>query len=254
MANEFSNEIFKSLGYYVYRLIDPRNGLTFYVGKGVENRVFQHVKDANSLLSDNINIDEEVDDSSSLKIKIINEIYKSGLEPLHVIHRHGMDEDVAFEVEAALIDAYFGLSNIMGGYKNNERGCKHSEEIIRTYSAKPLIAYEDLILIYIGKSSELGRDIYSAVRWAWRMSFKEASKRKLVLAYDGGLVIGAYRPEKWLPATNENFPELLSDFDSKRIGFIGKKADDVWDLYVGTRPPPRKKGTQTPFTYIDANG
>ena len=28
---------------YVYRLIDPRNGETFYVGKGKGNRVFAHV-------------------------------------------------------------------------------------------------------------------------------------------------------------------------------------------------------------------
>ncbi|WP_250481199.1 hypothetical protein [Caballeronia sp. GAOx1] len=28
----------------MYRLIDPRNGETFYVGKGKENRVFQHIR------------------------------------------------------------------------------------------------------------------------------------------------------------------------------------------------------------------
>lgn len=39
--NEFSQETINKIGYYVYRLIDPRNGQTFYVGKG--NRVFQHV-------------------------------------------------------------------------------------------------------------------------------------------------------------------------------------------------------------------
>jgi len=31
----FSPEIHDKIGYYVYRLIDPRNGQTFYVGKGV---------------------------------------------------------------------------------------------------------------------------------------------------------------------------------------------------------------------------
>ena len=34
------------MNYYVYRLIDPRNGETFYVGKGKGNRVFQHMKGA----------------------------------------------------------------------------------------------------------------------------------------------------------------------------------------------------------------
>jgi hypothetical protein len=30
---------------YVYRLIDPRNGETFYVGRGQGDRVFQHIQE-----------------------------------------------------------------------------------------------------------------------------------------------------------------------------------------------------------------
>ena len=34
MINKFSKEVSDKLQYYVYRLVDPRTGLTFYVGKG----------------------------------------------------------------------------------------------------------------------------------------------------------------------------------------------------------------------------
>ena len=43
---QFTSDVEKALGHYVYRLIDPRNGETFYVGKGQGNRVFAHVSGA----------------------------------------------------------------------------------------------------------------------------------------------------------------------------------------------------------------
>ena len=42
--DEFPQEVVEALGCYVYRLIDPRNGETFYVGRGRGQRVFAHVK------------------------------------------------------------------------------------------------------------------------------------------------------------------------------------------------------------------
>ena len=41
---QFSDAVSQKLGNYVYRLIDPRNGEAFYVGKGKGNRVFAHVR------------------------------------------------------------------------------------------------------------------------------------------------------------------------------------------------------------------
>ena len=38
----FSEFVAGRLRHYVYRLIDPRNGTTFYVGRGQGNRVFSH--------------------------------------------------------------------------------------------------------------------------------------------------------------------------------------------------------------------
>lgn len=35
---KFSKDVKSKLNYYVYMLIDPRNGQTFYVGKGKGNR------------------------------------------------------------------------------------------------------------------------------------------------------------------------------------------------------------------------
>lgn len=46
MDNKFTPEVESKLQYYVYALVDPRTDPIFYVGRGVGNRVFQHIADA----------------------------------------------------------------------------------------------------------------------------------------------------------------------------------------------------------------
>ena len=46
---KFSPEVCENLKWYVYRLVDPRDGSTFYIGRGLNNRIFDHV---NGLLTD----------------------------------------------------------------------------------------------------------------------------------------------------------------------------------------------------------
>lgn len=96
----FSETVAARLRHYVYRLIDPRNGITFYVGRGQGNRVFAHAAGQEKPTG--------AEDSEVLKLKTIRTIKNAGFEVQHVIHRHGMDGDTAKEVEAALIDAYPG--------------------------------------------------------------------------------------------------------------------------------------------------
>lgn len=109
-SDSFPAGVTEKLKTYVYRLIDPRNGETFYVGKGRGDRVFAHIQ-------------EQVETADpSNKLKRIREIRLAGFEVAHVIHRHGMDNKTAVEVEAALIDAYPGLTNIVAGAGSNDYG------------------------------------------------------------------------------------------------------------------------------------
>ena len=41
----FSKGVSEQLDHYVYLLIDPRNGQTFYIGPGQKNRIFVHVNE-----------------------------------------------------------------------------------------------------------------------------------------------------------------------------------------------------------------
>jgi hypothetical protein len=46
----FSKSVSDGLNCYVNRLIDPRNGETFYISEGCGNRVFAHVKVSSGLV------------------------------------------------------------------------------------------------------------------------------------------------------------------------------------------------------------
>ena len=81
----FPPDVIQKLKTYVYRLIDPRNGETFYVGKGQGNRVFAHIRA------------EQVpdDDELSSKLKRIREIRLSGFE----VRRRQPNQILLAEVE-----------------------------------------------------------------------------------------------------------------------------------------------------------
>ncbi len=238
--DEFPPGVAGQLKTSVYRLIDPRNGETFYVAKGRGNRIFQHAKGDFSSTKD--------EDATDLKRQRINEIKAAGLEVGHLVHRHGIDnEEVAYEIEAALIDAYPGLTNQAAGRGSGDYGCRHVEEIVRDYAAEPFDVGEPLILICINRAFDEGRDIYDATRWAWKIDAERAGQRRLVLAHNRGLVVGAFRAAKWLPCTIENFPGWIPV--PGRYGFIGERAEDeVWNKYVRKRVPQELRG-QNPIRY-----
>ena len=241
--DSFSPEVTAELKWYVYRLIDPRNGETFYVGKGQGNRVFDH---ARGIIR---NADEYVSDPKSQRI---NEIRASGLDVGHIIHRHGITlERTAYEVEAALIDAYPGLVNKVAGHRSKDYGSRHVAEIVAEYEAEPFTVEEPLILIAIGNLWR-ERGIYGAVRGVWKINKEKAERYQLVLAHIRGLVKGAYIPEgEWLIGSKKDFPSEDKDLLDK-YGFNGREADlEVWNRYVGKRVPDeyRKKGAANPVRY-----
>ncbi|MDZ7790293.1 MAG: hypothetical protein U5L08_07350 [Xanthomonadales bacterium] len=234
----FPPEVIDKLGNYVYRLIDPRNGETFYVGRGIGNRLYSHIGD--ELGSDS----DEVSD----KLRRIREIRVAGFEVAHVVHRHGMEPSVATEVEAALIDAYPGLTNVMGGAESGDRGAMHAEEVVREYLAEPASFAHRALLISVNRSAS-ERPLYEATRFAWKLSHKRAKEAQLVLACEKGMIRGAYIPEQWMEATADNFPGY-PDLPG-RLGFVGREAPrDIQSLYIGRRIPDEYRfGTANPVRY-----
>ena len=230
----FTYEVCEKLDAYVYRLVDPRNDETFYVGKGRGNRVFQHAIEASVTFDGSRDLLET-------KLGRIREIQSEGHRVTCIIHRHGMSDDVAFEVESALIDAYPSLRNAVRGHHASDRGIHTVSEIQYRHNlpAVDLSPDDKLLLIKINKIKG-GRDkdeIYNLVRYCWPLNSQRAQKAEYVLAVDRGVVIAAYVADQWLSAIPSNFPEIdyCDGSEAHRWGFRGRPApEEIVTRYVGS--------------------
>jgi hypothetical protein len=201
--------------------------------------VFAHIRAEKSLDGD------ELDN----KMTRIRKIHLAEFEVGHVVHRHGMDEKTAFELEAALMDAYPGLTNIAGGVGNNDFGAMHAREVVQRYAAEPAVFKHRALLISVNRTAE-EKSLYEATRYAWKINKTKAERAEVVLATLRGLIVGAFVAEEWLPATPEHFPGR--EPVPGRFGFVGREAPaDMTDLYVKRSVPDlyRKRGAANPIKY-----
>ncbi len=234
---EFSKEAIDNLKYYVYKLIDPRDGKVFYVGKGKGNRVFSHIN-----LSTNY---ESKDKEISDKVALIREIRNEGLEIIAVIHRHGIeDEYTAYQVEAALIDEYNNLTNIQGGHNSNDYGPISVNQVENIYGLEKLNVNDfdkndKLLLIKVREETikNNDNDIYQAVRYAWSLSKNRVFDIKMVAAVVNGVIRKTYKVDRWY---------YVSERD--RYAFDGTEINTP---YLNKRIPDeyRKKGMASPTIY-----
>ncbi|MDE0242806.1 MAG: hypothetical protein OXQ84_21830 [bacterium] len=233
----FSREVFKELKHYVYRLVDPRNGNTFYVGRGQKNRVFAHVHA--SLKPSRVD-----EDDTSLKLDYIRELNGKGIAPIHVIHRHGLTSDVAVEVEAALIDCYPGLMNELAGAGSFARGSATAKEIEEQYAATIMEPAKEHKLLYIktGASTVRERGLYEAVRGNWIVNERRVTEADYIIAVVDQICRGVFLADIWQPTPHRR----------GRYYFRGREAPpEVIDRYRDKRIPQkyRKKGMAGPVVY-----
>lgn len=245
----FDEKTKQNLGFYVYMLINPIDKIPFYIGKGVDDRIFNHI---NLALTD-VNI-------TNVKYDTIREIKKVGGIVGHVIVRHGLSEDEAFQIEAALIDAfeYSGilLSNKVGGHNSIEKGLMTSEEIKRLYNAEPLNELStDCILININKRYKRGNGenaIFEATKGTWTINKKHLQdeqgniKRKYVLSEYRGLIVEVFKVDRWY-LQERGYNPSAKRFGQTRIGvaFDGIVAeDDIRKLYINKSIAHHKKQGQ----------
>lgn len=238
--SKLSQSTIENLKYYVYLLIDPRTDKPFYVGKGHGNRVNQHVLGA---------LETDLDEVK--KLKRIHEIINDDLEVGHIIVRHGLSSDAAFEVECALID-YIGMSNltnIVSGHYSAEHGLMSLRDIELKYQAEPAEFTEPAILININRlyHPDMSPDeLYTATRQHWAVDIDRARKISVTCAVFVGIIREVYEVDEW---TNSPPPH---DKPMQRSYFTGKVAPQATrDKYLNRSVAKYwKKGSQNPIKYV----
>ena len=238
----FEPSVAEKLEAYVYALIDPTTNIPFYIGKGRGNRVFAHVACA---LED----PKESDKYDTIK-KILESAHK---EVVHLILRHGMDDQTALDVESALIDfctvIKLPITNIALGHGASAFGVMTADEIARKYLASPLSEIEEgFVLININQSYKRAKgkkSYYEATKESWPIKSKRTQSLRYALSEYKGFIVEVFRVEKW-------YPVETIDKNGKtrtRWGFNGEVAEvDVRNRYLN-KHVQKKPGTANPIRY-----
>lgn len=218
----FSQGTIERLRHYVYRLVDPKTNVTFYVGKGIGNRAYQHIEEARA-------------GGSGDKCERIREIIGASHAPVVIVHRHGMDAATAIEVEAALIEAYrlTELVNVVSGH-GIERGAELASELEGVFGL-PAEITTSAILLKIDQQWEPGlsaAQIYARTRRYWNANPEtRQSPPTHAFTVARGLIREVYRIQKWETFRADHMPDdpdRLPGFDERapigRLlrGFVGE--------------------------------
>lgn len=252
-VKESPSSVIERIGSYVYLLIDPDTDQVFYVGKGVGNRIFHHL---NAALAD---------ETPSDKLDTIRAIHAKGLEVKHVVHRHGLTEKEAIEVEAALID-FIGLTeltNLVQGYNSDDGGRMTVAEVIAKYQAPVVEINEPVILITVNRFYRRGmsdEDLYEITRGKWVIGARR-DKAKYAFAVYKGIIREVYEIERWLPIQVEGaeltrawIPANSEEAKVKRPNrweFEGRIATSLRHYVGGSTEKYATVGAQNPIRYVN---
>jgi len=238
-------DVARRLGYYVYVLVNPIDGLIFYVGKGKGKRALAHLQDGRR----------------SRKVEVIKQIRAAGMTPKIDILAHGLkDEAAAFRIEAGVIDALGlpAITNKIRGWETKKFGRLPLKDIVALYRKKRVTIKEPGIVIRINQLYRPGMtpmELYDATRGVWVLS-KRRERAKFAFAVFAGVIREVYEVAQWLPAGATMNTRPPGDvLDTGRWEFVGRVAPErirkrYVDRYVGHT---FRQGSQNPISYVNVD-
>lgn len=251
MSEGFVLGVSERIGWYVYLLIDPRDGAVFYIGKGTGQRCFAHLAEARATTADTVGEYE--------KLVRIRAIESGGGEIGFQLLRHGLDEDQAFLLESACIDLLDldRLTNRVAGHGAAARGRMSAAHVNAAYEARPvdLDPSHTLVLVRINRTYRRGMpdaEIYEATRkwWkiaAWRRDLAVPGAPRWALGVADGIVRGVYLIECWVEPNADDL--TLDPRAAGRWGFVGRPDPELAARYL-RGDVTRYLGSQSPLRFV----
>jgi len=246
----FPSNIHRELKNYIYAYYDPTDStnLPFYVGRGVGNRAFSHLKESHN---------PEVQ-------KILNKLEDLGTKPKIKIIMHGLNADQAKVGETAAI-ALLGKDNLANLVKGSRSGFTNASprEIIDHYNAKDVtIKHKVIMIIRNPWNPDLPEyEHYDRTRSAWRLGNKKDQAEYAFLVHQG-IVKRIYSIAAWYPDGttfhSRNNPDPNNHFYVKdysirdRFEFVGRmldQEDKISKLYIGKSIKKYIRATGSPCHY-----
>lgn len=231
----------ENLEHYVYALADPRTRKIFYVGKRKGDRVYQHAAAALKLAG------ESAEES---KLGTIQAIQQAGLSPVVHILRHRMTDEVAREVEAAVIDAMrlvgvdVELKNKVRGARSADHGWRPLSQLRDEYGARQVEITHRGVLLRISRTYHHRIDpeaLYEATRGWWKMDPKR--RPDYAFAVSGGIIRAVYQID------HGGWTCDAATGDGQFTGQIEPVLTAYYDwVDVSDHFPP---GSQTPIRYVN---
>lgn len=149
----------------------------------------------------------------------------------------------AFLVEAVLIDAYPGLTNLQGGRDSRAFGAMSAERILERYQAPTAKIAHNLVIINIPRTRASGRSVYEAVKSSWVLSPTRANRCDYVLAVDQGYIAGAFQGDWTKNDGRCDFEGVPAPFEIRAMYENHRLAADF-----------RKRGSANPVRYASRDG
>ena len=247
---KFPANIHKELKNYIYALYDPSENseLPFYVGRGIGDRVFSHLKESHN---------DEVQ-------KTVYKIRELKMEPSVKILIHGLSPAEAKAAETASI-AILGKDNLANKVKGSGSSLTKvsPQELIDHYNAKDVLVKHRVIMIIRNpwNPDQPEQIHYDRTRSAWRLGKKKDIAEYAFLVHQG-VIKRVYSIANWYPdgttfhSRNNPDPNNTSyqkDYAIRdRYEFVGRllhPSDPISKLYIGKSIKKYIRAVMSPCHY-----